>query len=83
MLNKTCRGKDAPANVLSFALDTTAGEIYLNVPRIRREAHAYGLTPHGHAKFLFIHACLHLKGHTHGSTMEQAEEALLKRFDIR
>ncbi len=82
-LNEQHRGKSYAANVLSFPLDTDSGEVFLNIPRITREAKQYGLSPEGHAKFLLIHACLHLKGYTHGSTMERAEDRLVKQFHIR
>lgn len=82
-LNRTHRGKDTPANVLTFPLDDTSGEIFLNIPKIKRQASTFGLSPAGHAKFLLIHGCLHLKGHTHGVTMEKAEERLAEKFDLR
>ncbi len=82
-LNKRHRHKDVPANVLSFPLSRTSGEVFLNVPKIKREASRFGLSPAGHGKYLLVHAALHLKGHTHGSTMEQAEEKLLAAFNIR
>jgi rRNA maturation RNase YbeY len=82
-LNRECRGKDYVANVLSFPLDQNSGEVFLTIPRIMREAKRFGLSPEGHAKFLLIHACLHLKGYSHGSTMERAEDSLVKLFHIR
>jgi probable rRNA maturation factor len=82
-LNRTTRGKDTPANVLSFPLTPAAGEIFLNPARAAREAHRFGLSPEGHLRYLFIHGCLHLKGYTHGSTMEKAEATLVKKFHIR
>jgi probable rRNA maturation factor len=82
-LNQECRGKSTPANVLSFPLDKNSGEVFLTIPRIIKEAKRFGLSPEGHAKFLLIHACLHLKGYTHGSTMERAEDRLVKSFHIR
>ncbi len=82
-LNKSCRGKDTPTNVLSFPLTSHVGEIYLNVAQISREARKFGLTPTGHSKYLLIHGCLHLKGYTHGSTMEKAEQRFLHDYNIR
>jgi probable rRNA maturation factor len=72
-----------PANVLSFPLTKNSGEIVLNIAKIKREASKFGFSPQGHAKYLLIHGCLHLKGYTHGSTMEQAEERLVKKFSLR
>jgi len=82
-LNQTYRNKHTAANVLSFPIDTAHGEIFLNVARIEREAHRFNLSPHGHLRYLLIHGCLHLNGHQHGSTMEQAEQRLLRALKIR
>ena len=82
-LSTTYRNKSTNSNVLTFPITTTDGEVFLNIPRIQREAHIFGLTPMGHAKFLLIHACLHLKGHAHGSTMEGAENRLVRKFKLR
>ena len=82
-LNAAHRNKHTAANVLSFPLDDTHGEIFLNVSRIEREAHRFDLTPQGHMRFLLIHGCLHLKGYAHGSTMERAEQRFLNKFSIR
>lgn len=83
ILNKACRGKDAPANILSFPLSKHVGEIYLNAAKIERESAKFGLSPAGHARFLLIHGCLHLDGMEHGSTMEDAEDALVRHFKLR
>lgn len=82
-LNTTYRGKTYAANVLSFPLSPERGEIFLNIAKVCREAKRFGLSPEGHARFLLIHGCLHLKGYTHGSTMEEAEQRLCERFNIR
>lgn len=82
-LNRTRRGRDAPANVLTFPITNQHGEVFINVRRVEREAHTFGLSKEGHAQYLFIHACLHLKGYAHGSRMERAEDRFLARFDIR
>ncbi|OHA89464.1 MAG: rRNA maturation RNase YbeY [Candidatus Zambryskibacteria bacterium RIFCSPHIGHO2_02_FULL_43_14] len=66
-LNRTYRGIDKPTNVLAFPLSKTSGEIFIN----RTRAKPFSV------KYLFIHACLHLKGMEHGDTMEQAEKKLL------
>ena len=82
-LNKKHRNKDTSTNVLSFPLTSACGEIFLNIPRIEREAHRFHLSPQGHLRYLLIHGCLHLKGYHHGGTMEQAEQTLLNTFAIR
>ncbi len=82
-LNTTHRNKMYPANVLTFPLTKSSGEIFLNIAKIRREARRYESTPSDHAKYLLIHGCLHLKGYTHGSTMDTAEDYFKKRHNIR
>ncbi len=81
-LSTTYRDKDTKSNVLSFPLSHSEGEIFLNLARITREAHRFSLSPEGHANYLLIHGCLHLKGYVHGGTMEKAEQTYLKKFDI-
>lgn len=70
-LDKTYRGKDKVANVLSFPLGDKSGEIFLHI-------HEKDL-PH-----LFVHGCLHLLGYDHerekdALKMEKRERAILKR----
>ena len=79
-LNRKYRGKNTPANVLSFLIDKRIGEIFINLLRAKQEALKYGKTPRKYVGFLFIHALLHLKGLSHGSTMERLEKRLTRRF---
>ncbi|MDP2649959.1 MAG: rRNA maturation RNase YbeY [bacterium] len=79
-LNSEHKNKSTPTNVLSFPLSRTEGEIFLNVRRATRDARTYGHSWEQHLAFLFIHACLHLKGMTHSPKMERAEEKLLRAF---
>lgn len=79
-LNKTYRKKDYPTNVLSFPLSKNEGEIFLNMRKTEREAKSSGRSKKDHAAYLFIHGLLHLKGYTHGSTMENEEKRFLARF---
>lgn len=62
--------KDKPANVLSFPLSKTAGEIFIKLP-----AKDFPI------EHLFIHALLHLKGWRHGSKMEQEEKRYLNLLE--
>jgi len=79
-LNREYRKKDYATNVLAFPLSDTEGEIILNLRKIEREAKALSeLTKH-RTTFLFIHACLHLKGHDHGEKMERLEEKYLAQY---
>ncbi len=79
-LNEEHRGKEGTTNVLSFSLTATSGEIFLNNKRIAEEARNAGKKIAPYFAYIFIHALLHLKGFTHGSTMETEEKKFLKRF---
>lgn len=78
--NNTYRNKDYPTNILSFPLSETEGEIYICLSIARKDAKEFGMTYRQFLHLLFIHGVLHLKGHDHGSTMEQLEESFLKKF---
>lgn len=82
-INSEARGKTYVPDVLSFPLDETHGEIYLCLPVAYQKAPQYDHTLNGHVGFLFIHGLLHLKGFTHGATMEAAERKLCARFNLR
>jgi ssRNA-specific RNase YbeY (16S rRNA maturation enzyme) len=73
-MRKAMQYKKKPAtkvsNVLAFPLSKQSGEILI----CKSAAKPYSV------EFLFIHACLHLKGLKHGATMEREEDRLLKRF---
>ncbi|MBI5004825.1 MAG: rRNA maturation RNase YbeY [Candidatus Lloydbacteria bacterium] len=81
-LNKKYRGKDKPANVLSFPLGASEGEMFLNPLCAKKDAPSFGVTPQKMLGILFIHGMLHLKGMRHGSTMERAEKKFRKRFSL-
>lgn len=69
-------------NVLSFPLDKNEGEIILTLNKARKEAHKYDHSYPNHIIFLFIHACLHLKGMTHGAKMEKEERKYYKKYSL-
>lgn len=81
-LNRIYRGKDKPANVLSFPLSPTSGEVFINPSRARKEASKFGETFPSFVGFLFIHGLLHLKGMAHGSKMESEERNIRKKFGL-
>lgn len=81
-LNRIHRGKDKPANVLSFPLSKTEGEIFLNPKRARKEAGKFGDSYKQFLAYLFIHGLLHLKGFDHGSKMESEERRFRKQFGL-
>lgn len=81
-LNQTYRHKDYVPDILSFPLDTTHGEIFLCLQRIYRSAPKYERDGKNQLGFIFIHGLLHLKGHSHGATMEAAEKKYCAQFTI-
>lgn len=82
-LNQTYRHKSYVPNVLAFPLDDAHGEIFITPTVARREAKKFSMTPDGYIGFLFIHACLHLKGHDHGATMEKAEKRYCQKYHLQ
>jgi len=82
-LNKKHRGKDYTPNVLSFPLDTNVGEIYITPTVAKKEASKFNMTYKGYVGFLFIHACLHLKGLDHGDVMDKVEKKYCKKYGLR
>ncbi len=78
-LNTQYRKKTYKPNVLSFPLSNKEGEIFLNIRKAEREARAEGISSAKRIAFLFIHACLHLKGLDHGNAMDALEQKYLKR----
>lgn len=78
--NRQYRNKDYPTNILSFPLSDAEGEIYISLSMARKDAKKFDMSYEKFLHLLFIHGCLHLKGHDHGSTMEKMEETHLKNF---
>ena len=79
-LNRKHRQRRYAANVLSFPLTKNDGEIFLNIRAAERAARKYKKSLRARLMFLFIHACLHLKGKRHSASMEILEQETLKRF---
>lgn len=82
-LNQESRGKSYVPNVLSFPLTKQTGEIYIYPGAAKKEAAQFDLSERGYVAYLFIHGLLHLKGLDHGKEMEQKEQTLLRKFNIR
>lgn len=78
--NKTYRDKDYPTNILSFPLEEHEGEIYISLMTARKDAKKFEMSYRRFLHLLIIHGSLHLKGHSHGSTMEELEEKYLNTF---
>ncbi len=79
-LNKKYRGKKKPANVLSFPLSRSVGEIVICPKEAARGAPDFGLNKGTFLFLLFIHGLFHLKGMEHGSKMEVLEKKTLRKF---
>jgi probable rRNA maturation factor len=81
-LNKSHRNIDKPTDILSFTLDKTAGEIFINLPYAKRKCKKFDRNFSNYVKFIFIHGCFHLKGFEHGSRMDSEELKIQKEFNV-
>ncbi len=81
-LNLIYRDKKSATDILSFPLSKEEGEIYISPSEARKEAKKFDRSYENFLAFLFIHGCIHLKGHDHGSTMENVEVKIRRRFKI-
>jgi probable rRNA maturation factor len=81
-LNTIYRDKEYATDILSFPVSEKEGEIYISLAEAKKEASKFGRTYENFLAFLFIHGCVHLKGHDHSSTMEKIEMKLRKKFNI-
>lgn len=79
-LNKRFRKKDTSTNVLSFPYSKSDGEIFIDLATAKKEAHVQKISYTRHVMHLFIHGLLHLKGLSHGSTMDRKERYFLGKF---
>jgi probable rRNA maturation factor len=79
-LNKKYRNKTYNPNVLSFPVDESSGEIFINLRQLKKEVAKFEMNFTELTKFMFIHGCLHLKGYEHGEEMEKMEQKYLKKF---
>lgn len=88
-LNREYRGKDAPTDVLSFALDgkpapatleRLLGDVVISVDTARRQAAGYDAPLQREIYRLLIHGLLHLVGHDHAAT---AERRIMQREERR
>ncbi len=78
--NKQLRNKDYTPNVLSYVTGTKSGEIMICPEVAKRQTKEFEMSYPNFVGFLFIHGMLHLKGQSHGATMEKQERLLHKRF---
>lgn len=82
-LNANYRKKTYAPNVLSFPYGKNEGEIILNIRKAAREARGLRIPERERVAYLFIHACLHLKGLDHGARMDRLEKIHLRRSGFR
>jgi len=81
-LNLIYRDKKTSTDILSFPLNKNEGEIYISLSEAKKEAKKFDRQFDNFIGFLFIHGCVHLIGYDHGSTMENIEVKLRRKFDI-
>jgi probable rRNA maturation factor len=81
-MNLTYRDRDEATDILSFPVSDDEGEIYISLSEARKEAKRFGRPYENFIAFLFIHGCVHLKGHGHGATMERVEARIRKAFKV-
>lgn len=92
-LNKQYRGIDKTTDVLSFAAEEGVvfgsereiGDIFISVPKIRRQARKYGVPYHEEFFRMLIHGILHSLGYDHikprdAKEMFRLQEKFLSRF---
>lgn len=81
-LNKKWRKKDYSANILSFPISETMGEIYIDLDTAKKQHKKFERTLENYISFLFIHGMVHLNGYDHGVKMEEQEERIRKKFSV-
>lgn len=79
-LNKKYRKKDKFADVLTFPLSKTEGEIFICPEIAKQNSKKFEMKGNKFITYLFIHGLLHLKGFRHGEKMEKEEEELKKKY---
>lgn len=79
-LNINHRNKDYVPNTLAFPLTKTSGEIVMCERVIKTQYKTFDMDYRTYFIFILIHSMLHLKGYSHGGTMERKEKQLLKLF---
>lgn len=85
-INREHRGKDTSTDVISFSYvedrdfmpyikgePVVAGEIFLSLPTIARQAKEKGLEPDNELIYMLIHGFLHVFGYDHHTDKEERE----------
>jgi probable rRNA maturation factor len=90
-INREYRGKDYPADIITFAIfadsqekfvldgEVNLGEIIIALDKVKEEAAKKGVTPDEELIFLLAHGILHLLGFEHDD--EQAYNQVIKLQD--
>ncbi|MGG3209525.1 rRNA maturation RNase YbeY [Geobacillus stearothermophilus] len=96
LMNRDYRGKDAPTDVLSFALEEEGegevdiigadmplvlGDIVISIPKAKEQATEYGHSFMRELGFLAVHGFLHLLGYDH-ETEEEERVMFAKQEEI-
>jgi len=96
LINREYRGKDAPTDVISFALEEMGedeveivgenlprvlGDIIISIPKAKEQAKEYGHSFEREIGFLTVHGFLHLLGYDH-ETKEDEKEMFEKQEKI-
>ncbi len=81
-INKKYRNIDKPTDILSFPISKNVGQIFINPEYSKREAGKFDRQFANFLYFLFIHGCVHLRGHDHSPKMDKLEENYRKHFKI-
>ncbi len=81
-MNRELRGKDKPANILSFPLSEKTGEIFIDLKRSKQEAPLFDESHEQFLIHLYVHGLEHLRGLDHGEEMDKAELKTKKKFHL-
>lgn len=84
-INKKWRKRDRQANVLSFFLHESVGEVVINPYEAEREARSMNESYSTRVAYLFLHGLLHLYGYDHkteqeGKKMEKKERETMRQL---
>jgi probable rRNA maturation factor len=75
-LNRDYRGKDYATNVLSFPYESgerVCGDLVLCIEVVEREAREQKKSAEAHYAHMIVHGMLHLLGHDHETSQDDAE----------
>jgi len=88
-LNRRYRGRDRVTDVISFAMlegtkscwnRPNLGDVYISLPRARRQAKEYHVTAEEEIRRLAVHGVLHLLGYDHISPGQEHKMRLREEF---